>query len=212
MVFVVVIGVLVVIAGIMLVVLPRLQEKKERDAAGNAHHFVDPLMTDEYRIYGPTSLGAGAIIGRAGTDHVVRGTLAYTEGPFRWWEHLLDGGRDGAWFGVEEDEGAVELTWWRRLPGAFDPVNPIVIDGVEYYEDDRGRAKYTATGTTGLPPEGTMEYIDYESRDGRLLGLERWTNGSGQWEASLGERILPGELNIFPAPKNNGTPPAGGPQ
>ena len=158
-------------------------------------------MTDEYRKYGPTSVAPGAILNYGGASHVVRGSLELSQGPFRWWEHLVDGGADGSWFDVEEDEGEVILTWWRKLPGSFKPANPIVVDGVEYWEEERGTARYTAIGTTGLPPEGATDFVDYKSGDGRLLGLERY--GDSMWEASTGIRILPGEIDVMAAPDHN---------
>ncbi|MFC3850450.1 DUF4178 domain-containing protein [Corynebacterium hansenii] len=201
---IIVVGVVIVILGVVLVVMA---QKKETD---DGPRYNDPLLTGEFRKFGPTSIAPGAIIGREGHDHVVRGTLALSEGPFRWWEHLLDGGRDGAWFGVEEDEAEVELTWWQRYPGAHQPTNPLVIEGIEYREQDRGTAHYRSVGTTGLPPEGTMEYIDYEADGGRLLGLERWSP-NGPWEASFGHRVSPGELTVYSAPTDpNGQFPASG--
>lgn len=198
------VGIVIVIAGVVLVVLGA---RKKGDGEGEPR-YTDPLLTGEYRKFGPTSIAPGAIVGRAGHDHVVRGSLELSQGPFRWWEHLLDGGADGAWFGVEEDEGDVELTWWRKMPGAFTPSNPLVVDGIEYHEQERGDARYRSTGTTGLPPEGSMSYIDFESSDGRLLGLERWSP-DGPWEASLGNRVLPGELTVYAAPTDPQGPEGG---
>lgn len=200
---IVIIGIIVVVIGVVVVMASRRNtEVPGEDRA----RFVDPLMTDEYRKFGPTSVAPGAILNYGGASHVVRGTLELSQGPFRWWEHLVDGGVNGAWFGVEEDEGEVILTWWRKLPGAFQPANPMVIDGVEYWEQERGQAHYKSLGTTGLPPEGNTFFVDYHSGDGRLLGLERY--GNSAWEASVGMRILPGEIDVYAAPDHN--PGAGG--
>lgn len=195
-----IIGAIVVVAGVVMVLV---NKNKGVDVPGaDRARFVDPLMNDEYRKFGPTSVAPGAIVGFGGHDYVVRGSVEISEGPFRWWEHLLDGGENGRWFGVEEDEGEVILTWWQRKPGNFAPANPLVVDGVEFWEDERGHAKFTATGTTGLPPEGRVEYIDYKSGDGLLLGLERYSSDSA-WEASTGRRVSPGELTIMSAPDHN---------
>ncbi|MCQ9127268.1 DUF4178 domain-containing protein [Corynebacterium amycolatum] len=148
---IVIIGIILVVIGVIVVVVAR---RNTQVPGSDRERFVDPLMTDEYRKYGPTSVAPGAILNYGGASHVVRGSLELSQGPFRWWEHLVDGGADGSWFGVEEDEGEVILTWWRKLPGSFEPTNPIVVDGVEYWEEERGTARYTAIGTTGLPPEG----------------------------------------------------------
>ncbi|MFD5868781.1 DUF4178 domain-containing protein [Corynebacterium sp. NPDC060344] len=191
--WIIVVGVIIVIVGVVLVVMGK------RKDGGGGPRYNDPLLTGEFRQFGPTSLAPGAIISSDGHDYVVRGTLALSQGPFRWWEHLLDGGPDGAWFGVEDDEGAVELTWWKRHPAVQEPTNPIVIDGHEYWEQERGEARYRSVGTTGLPPEGTMEYIDFEARGNRLLGMERWSP-NGPWEISFGHRTSPGGLTVYPAP------------
>lgn len=195
---IVIIGIILVVIGVIVVVVAR---RNTQVPGSDRERFVDPLMTDEYRKYGPTSVAPGAILNYGGSSHVVRGSLELSQGPFRWWEHLVDGGADGSWFGVEEDEGEVILTWWRKLPGSFEPANPMVVDGVEYWEEERGTARYTAIGTTGLPPEGSTDFVDYKSGDGRLLGLERY--GDSSWEASTGIRILPGEIDVLAAPDHN---------
>lgn len=189
------IGIILVVIGIVVVVIAR---RTTVVPGSDPHRFVDPLMTDEYRKYGPTSVAPGAVLNYGGATHIVRGSLELSQGPFRWWEHLVD---NGAWFGVEDDEGQVILTWWQKRPGFFEPANPLIVDGVEYWEQERGSARYTSMGTTGLPPEGSTFFIDYESGDGRLLGLERY--GDSGWEASTGIRILPGEIDVYAAPDHN---------
>src|ERR1700759_3914414 len=47
---------------------------------------------------GPRQLGPGAIVSHGGIDYVVRGSVTYREGPFVWWEHLLEGGELPVWF------------------------------------------------------------------------------------------------------------------
>jgi hypothetical protein len=51
--------------------------------------------------FGPRQLGPGAIVSYGGVDYVVRGSVTYREGPFVWWEHLLEGGDQPLWFSVE---------------------------------------------------------------------------------------------------------------
>ena len=64
--------------------------------------------------FGPRQLGPGAIISHGGIDYVVRGSVTLRQGPFVWWEHLLEGGDEPLWFSVEEDEGRLELVMWQR--------------------------------------------------------------------------------------------------
>lgn len=199
-----VIVLLLVIAAVAIAVafwLRRRATPSKEDIGDTGPAYRDPLLDDDtYRRFAPDSLGPGAVISHGGVNHVIRGSLVIAEGPFRWFEHLLDGGADGSWFGVEEDEGEVIITWWRRRPGVPVSDDPeIEIDGVVYREQERGTARYTSKGTTGLPPEGPVDYVDYRSDDGRLLGLERWSRDSG-WEVSVGRTVLPGEVTVLSSP------------
>ena len=89
------------------------------------------------------------------------------EDGYRWKEHLLDGstadGRARRWLSVEDGEGGLELALWDRVPGS--DLTPdgkeVAHDGVAYRRDERGRARYASTGTTGAAESGTMEYADY---------------------------------------------------
>ncbi|CAJ1503586.1 DUF4178 domain-containing protein [[Mycobacterium] burgundiense] len=162
----------------------------------------DPLKFATIPTFGPRQLGPGAIVSYGGIDYVVRGSVTLREGPFVWWEHLLEGG-DGEpiWFGVEEDEGRLELTMWtRRKDLALQPGGPHTVDGVSFHETERGRASYTTEGTTGLPAGGDMDYVDYaDTGETTFLGFERWAPEMG-WEVSFGRTVSPGELTVYPAP------------
>ena len=66
----------------------------------------DPLAADQpIHGFGPRELGPGAIVAYGGVDYVVRGSITLRQGPYVWWEHLLEGGDGAQWLGVEEDEG-----------------------------------------------------------------------------------------------------------
>ncbi len=187
---------LVATLGILFVALRRPKTPKE------PAQRQDPLKFGEMPKFGPRELGPGAIVSHGGVDYVVRGSVSLRQGPFVWWEHLLEGGGDEAlWFSVEEDEGRLELaTWTRRNDLALEPGGEHVVDGVRFRETERGSASYTTEGTTGLPAAGDVDFVDYASEDGtRLLGFERWANGM-PWEISVGTTVLPGELTVYPAP------------
>ncbi len=163
---------------------------------------VDPFNLGDMAQYGPRSLGPGAIVGYGGVDYVLRGSVTYREGPFVWWEHLLEGGDQPMWFSVEEDDGRLELAMWvkARQDLGLQPGGEHVVDGVTYRESERGHASYTTEGTTGLPAGGDMDFVDYASADGTaLLSFERWAPDM-PWEMSTGKTVLTGELTIYPAP------------
>ena len=42
--------------------------------------------------FNPQVIGPGAILSRGGIDYVVRGTVTLSQGPFVWYEHMIDGG------------------------------------------------------------------------------------------------------------------------
>ncbi|KUI28089.1 DUF4178 domain-containing protein [Mycobacterium sp. GA-2829] len=161
----------------------------------------DPLKFATPQEFGPRQLGPGAIVSHGGVDYVVRGSVTLRQGPFVWWEHLLEGGAEPIWFSVEEDEGRLELAMWTRRPDLqLQPDTPHVVDGVGYVITERGRASYTTEGTTGLPPGGDMEFVDYANNAGdTFLGFERWAPEM-PWEVSIGRTVRAGELTVYPAP------------
>jgi hypothetical protein len=164
----------------------------------------DPLSFSAQPQFGPRQLGPGAIVSYGGVDYVVRGSVTYREGPFVWWEHLLEGGDQPIWFSVEEDDGRLELAIWvTRKDLAHQGLQPggqHVVDGVTFQESERGRAGYTTEGTTGLPPGGDMDFVDYSNSDETaLLSFERWAPNM-PWEISTGKSVLTGELTVYPAP------------
>jgi hypothetical protein len=162
----------------------------------------DPLAFNAMPEFGPRQLGPGAIIGYGGIDYVVRGTVTYREGPFVWWEHLIEGdGAEPLWFSVEEDEGRLQLVLWTSRPDLLlQPGGPQTVDGMQFHEQERGHASYTSEGTTGLGEVGQLDFVDYAT-DGEtaFLGFERY-GPEMPWELSIGKPIRPGELTMYPAP------------
>ncbi len=96
----------------------------------------DPLaFTAAAPQFGPRQLGPGAIVSHGGVDYVVRGSVTYREGPFVWWEHLLEGGDEPIWFSVEDDDGRLKLAMWTsRKELQLEPGGQHVVDGVTYHE------------------------------------------------------------------------------
>jgi hypothetical protein len=127
--------------------------------------------------------------------------VTYREGPYVWWEHLLEGGDQPIWFSVESDDGRLELAMWvTRKDLTLQPGDQYLVDGMTFRQSERGRASYTTEGMTGLPAGGEMEYLDCTSADkSALLSFERWAPGM-PWEVSTGRSVVPGELSVYPAP------------
>lgn len=147
----------------------------------------------------PRRIAPGDIVEIRGTSYGVRGTLRCTEDGWTWSEHLLDDahGRK-VWLSVEEDPD-LKLALWTEVPGAtVQPGAPTVdFDGRRYVREESGYAHYTAIGTTGLNPTGTLRYQDYAASDGALLSFESYGE-SGRWEVGRGERLQRAELMIYP--------------
>ncbi|SCX57267.1 protein of unknown function [Klenkia marina] len=182
-------------AVVVIVVLVLRGRRPRRPAPGR----VDPLA-GQPDTWDPMRIGPGDVIGYAGIDHVVRGTITLSEGGTSWYEHLLDGSTGRRWLTVEDDEGDLELTLWQRVEGThLTPDGEVVVDDVVHRQLERGRASFTAQGTTGTPASGTMDYADYATRDKvGLLAFERWAP-TQSWEVSRGRRVTPAELTVYHA-------------
>jgi hypothetical protein len=195
--------VLIVIAGaffvaaIVVLYIAVRRPKQPRQPGGRQ----DPLKSDVPQEFGPRQLGPGAIISYGGVDYVVRGSVTLREGPFVWWEHLLEGGKEPLWFSVEEDDGRLKLAMWvARKDLVLQQSTEQVVDGVAVRESERGHASYTCEGETGLPPAGQMDFVDYASADEAvMLSFERYAPDM-PWELSSGRSLSPGELTVYPAP------------
>lgn len=197
--------VLLVVAAVVAVVVVVVQRRRRDRGLAERARTVDPMAPGPL-VSDPRRLGPGDVVRISGDegDWVVRGTLAFDEDGYRWKEHLLDGstaaGERRSWLSVEEGEGGLELVLWDRLAGSdlTPDAAEVAHDGVAYRRDERGRARYASTGTTGAPEAGTAEYADYLPAGGgdRRLSFERWST-DGSWEVSTGRVVLPESLTIL---------------
>ena len=197
--------VLVLVAAVVGVLFGLLQRRRREAGLAERARTVDPMGPGPM-VSDPRRLKPGDIVRLSGEpgDWVVRGTLAFDEDGYRWKEHLLDGstaaGDRRHWLSVEEGEGGLELVLWDRLPGSdlTPDAAEVAHDGVAYRRDEKGRARYASTGTTGAPDAGTAEYADYLPAGGgeRRLSFERWSTG-GSWEVSTGRVVLAESLTIL---------------
>ncbi len=194
---------LVALAVVLLVVV--LQRRRKEQGLAERARTVDPMAAGPM-VSDPRRLKAGDVVRLSGEpgDWVVRGTLAFEEDGYRWKEHLLDGstaaGERRHWLSVEEGEGGLELVLWDRIPGSdlTPDAAEVAHDGVAYRRDERGRARYASTGTTGAGESGTAEYADYLPAGGgdARLSFERYSAG-GSWEVSAGRVVLAESLTIL---------------
>ena len=194
---------LVALAVVLLVVV--LQRRRKEQGLAERARTVDPMAAGP-SVSDPRRLKPGDIVRISAEpgDWVVRGTLAFDQDGDRWKEHLLDGstaaGERRHWLSVEEGESGLELVLWDRLPGSDLTPDTVEVasDGVAYRRDERGRARYASTGTTGAPESGTAEYADYVPAAGgdRRLSFERYSTG-GSWEVSTGRVVLAESLTIL---------------
>ncbi|MEU5944098.1 DUF4178 domain-containing protein [Micromonospora sp. NPDC047465] len=190
-------GCLVGVAGVVVAVVAlrrgRSRPQRPKDPG-------DPLRDrDADALRGdPRRLKPGDIVEIRGTSYAVRGSIRLVEGGWSWAEHLLD---DAAgvrrWLSVEEDP-ELELVLWAAEPGATVTPGAPTIDfaGRRYNWNESGQARYTATGTTGLDPTGTMRYHDYQAPGGARLSFEAY--GEAGWEVALGEVLHRADVMIYP--------------
>lgn len=191
------VGCLVGVAGIVVAVVA-LRRARSRPRGRPAPG--DPLRDrDADALRGdPRRLQPGDLVEIRQVTYAVRGSIRLVEGGWSWTEHLLD---DAAgvrrWLSVEEDP-ELELVLWTAEPAATITPGAPTIDfaGRRYSWDESGQARYTATGTTGLDPNGTMRYHDYQAPGGARLSFEAY--GEAGWEVARGEVLYRAEVMIYP--------------
>lgn len=186
--------VLLVVAAVVAVVV--YLRKREAAAGTGTAPVVDPLRKDSRGI-DPRRIKVGDVVAHEGRDFLVRGTLAFDQDGFEWQEHHLDDTNVRRWLSVEDDE-ELEICLWEGVPGTDLQPGPTELThaGVTYRRDEHGRARFTASGSTGTGPSGTVEYYDYAAGPQRL-SFERYGTDGG-WEVGLGHVVNERELDIYP--------------
>ncbi|MBE3000323.1 DUF4178 domain-containing protein [Nocardiopsis sp. HNM0947] len=187
--------VVAIVVGIMLYNQRAKAQQKQAPAqpAAPADPFANATETEG----DPRGIKAGDMIDWGNERTWIRGSLRLSEGGYVWAEHFLevDGGR--RWLSVEEDPD-LQLSLWSARPDLdLVPQGKVMeVEGTKYELQEKGSGSYRSEGTTGLKPEGGLDYVDYEAEDGSLLAFERFDHGS--WEASTGAKIMPGTFTIYP--------------
>lgn len=197
----------VVLGVIAVILLGRHIVKERRKAAAKvaaaeqrSRRRQDPLAQDAPVGGDPRTIQVGDLLDYLGDGqtYAVRGSIICTEGAYTWTEHHLDTGTGAKrWLSVEEDEGDVEVTIWTSVRPSEVQIRGknLRYGGVDYKLDEDGLAQYRSEGTTGLRPNGTVEYVDYKASEGHYFGRERFDNG--EWEAAVGEVVPNGVLTIY---------------
>ncbi|AKK11701.1 DUF4178 domain-containing protein [Corynebacterium uterequi] len=203
----VIIGIALVLVAVALFYLANTSKDRQPSPAATPQRFGDDFdEVDGAAAFSPARFGPGSIVSYGATDYIVRETLSYSQGPYRWYEHRLDGGNGASWLSTEVDEGEFTLVWWTtRKALRVTPAATVEVDGVTYHEEERGHAQYTRQTTEGIAESGVVRFIDFEDASGEnFLGLEsfgeRDDDTSAAWEVSTGRRILPGELTVYAKP------------
>lgn len=145
------------------------------------------------------ALRNGDVVEYLGHTWFVRGRVDHDEQGYRWTDHMLDDADTKRWLSIEDDE-SFEVSMWEGVAlGAIEQGEvgdrDVIVDGVAYRLQERGTAQFRSEGATGTAPEGSAEYADYRSKDGKLLGFERFGT---HWEVSLGEVLKSWELTVYP--------------
>lgn len=196
---------LVLLVVVVIVLVTVLQRRRRDQGLAERARTVDPMasgpLTSDPRRLKPSDVVT--LSGETG-DYVVRGTLTMVEEDYRWSEHLLDGSTAQAerrhWLSVEDDEGGLELVLWDRVAGSdlTPDSSEVAYAGTAFRRDERGRARYSSTGTTGTAEAGTMEYADFVPSGGgpARLSFERFS-ADASWEVSAGRVLALESLTIL---------------
>ena len=147
---------------------------------------------------GVHTLKLGDVVNHDGADWIVEGTIRLVQDGFVWQEHRLVDGERSLWLSVEDDEG-LEVVVWERAPetGLEPGAEQLSHEGVSYELEERGKADFTAEGSTATATSGRAEFVDYAAGEKRL-SFERYGEDAG-WEVGLGIVISEHALDIYPS-------------
>ncbi|MFX4294211.1 DUF4178 domain-containing protein [Streptomyces bohaiensis] len=194
-----------VVIGLMVALIVLLLRRQRAAEEARPALPRDPFDQSDSASGDPRKLRAGDMVEYLGERMFVRGSVRLKEGGFTWDEHFLDAlNEDGSgrrWISVEEDPDLEVMLWTPYEGPQLSPSERThTVDGITYRRTEHGVARYTSEGTTGLGGSGRVEYADYEGPGNRGLAFERYLaeDGSGTWEASLGERVPNGTLTVYP--------------
>lgn len=148
----------------------------------------------------PRELRVGDMVDYSGERSWVRGTVRISGragDTDTWAMHLLEMPDTKRWLSVPEEAGA-DLMLWSPLPGgeSGSGSDTVTVEGTSYRLQARGSGIYHTEGTTGQPPNGTVDYARYAAADGRGVLFERYDGGN--WRVGTGTPVRRESLVIFP--------------
>ena len=190
----IVLFVALIVAGVVVFVRGR----RDRAGVGGGGERGLPAASAAVPSSGVNSLKLGDVVNHDGADWIVEGTIRLNQDGFAWQEHRLVDGERSLWLSVEDDEG-LEVVVWERAPetGLEPGAEQLSHEGVSYELEERGRADFTAEGSTATATSGRAEFVDYSAGDKRL-SFERYGEDAG-WEVGLGIVISEHALDIYPS-------------
>tara|TARA_Y100000310_G_scaffold111852_2_gene110250 strand:- start:1014 stop:1574 length:561 start_codon:yes stop_codon:yes gene_type:complete len=139
------------------------------------------------------SLDVGSVVSHGGTPHIVKEVYDYVElkkggkkGSFSWREYMLINlnNFETSFLEVEDDDGLSASLTIEKIPqGKLTPspswdLKSISIEGDKgsspFYMEEKSKAVFSSISSE----EEEVILLDFESDDGKLLGVEVWENGN----------------------------------
>lgn len=190
----IVVFVALIVAGVVVYVRGRRAQAGVGSGGGRAL----PTAPDAAPSSGVHNLKLGDVVNHDGADWIVEGTILLVQDGFTWQEHRLVDGERSLWLSVEDDEGLEVVVWERSSDTGLEPgAEQLSHDGVSYELEERGKADFTAEGSTATSSSGRVEFVDYAAGDKRL-SFERYGEDAG-WEVGVGSVISEHALDIYPS-------------
>lgn len=146
-----------------------------------------------------TTLRPGDVVIHLDVTYMVEQRITYHQQGFFWFDYRLDDGAgQAAWLSVADDD-RLEVAFYHpvddlELP--FPPPESFEYDGSTFTYDEGGVVDAKIDRGTGSETRTTVEAYDYESEDGRVLGIQRWNES--EVEMAVGRSVRPVELDLLP--------------
>ena len=142
----------------------------------------------------------------------IRGTLRFDDDGDSWVEHRLTtaAGHD-FWLALEAHDVSPVVTRWDAMDlvhviGAPED-RQVIFGGTDYERVESSDAAYVANGDVDLEAQGSVEYVDFRARDGRLVCFERYGSKAtgwrkrriqwNEWEAATGRPVILGSVRLL---------------